>query len=202
MVTQSSIPRYLREPLEMMGELRSTVVEDVEQYLGVLLKNQEKLQILAEACHQIVEHNDQTWLQRASVDRRHRVIDENTARAVIHLLVLFGNLAERGIAPFCEMQWRAPIQLVRADYVPPEVQPLLAFALEITHGSSELVILDDLDRMLPQHRARLHCLGKQLSQHPALALALKEWLQHKPNAAEVEIVQRMLGMLDFLGYQW
>lgn len=201
MVTQSVVPSYLVEPLRMMGELRSTLVEDVKKFLVMLRTDPGKLRILADACEGIAESGDQLWLQQACTDYRHRIIDKESRRAVIYLVVVFGHLAADSIPPFNQLQWRAPIKLIRADYMPPEVQPFLDFGLETTHGSGDAAILDDLDQLSQPHLAQLHGLGEKLS-NPALATTLKQWLEHKPNAVEVESVQRVLGMLEFLGYQW
>lgn len=202
MVTQSAVPAYLGEPLRLMGQLRSTLVEDVEKFLEMLRNDPGTLRILSDACEGIAEHGDQVWLQQASTDYRHRMIDKESRRSVIHLVVVFGRLAAQGVPPFDDLQWRAPMKLIRADYVPNEIQPLVDLGVEVARASGECAVMDDIDQMSPSYLTRLHSLGEKLSHDPALASTLKLWLQHRPNAVEVEMVQRVLGILEFLGYQW
>jgi len=197
-----TLPSYLHVPLQMMDGLRSKLVEDIDSFVQDIQSNPTRLQVLADAYVEMRDRGDQVLLQERSMDHRGGRDLAGERRAVSHLLVVFMALGERGIEPFVGSRWIEPADPPRADFIPAEVQPFIDLGNQVSRGSGDIAILADLDRVSPSNLARLHGLGNRLSNDPELAADLMRWLQHKPDAVEVELVQSVIGMLEFLGYSW
>jgi len=200
MVSPPSIPPYLNKVLDLIArEMPLPTEGEFARFINIVCSSPERLQKFTEAWEELVRYGDQDWLWDA-----HRTRGFNReCRPLGSLLILFDMLGMRGLLPFSGLQHRPDVlkKLKRADYIPPEIQPFIDFGTEATTACDELELIETLDRLPSHHLARLLELRQRRSDDASLKEALRVWLRHKPDAIEVEIVQRVLGMMEWLDYR-
>jgi hypothetical protein len=188
----------LAPALRLMDEIRLPLEKEFTRFLVAALEDRERMAVLRAAYELIAAAGLQRRLVEIAQDRH-----DARRGAVQRLEVVLNLLGERGVAPFDGFEANPDTRLLeRAPDMPQELAPFLALGLRISCPPDELVLRRLCDRLPPADAASLHELGERLESDPKLGDLVVDWTGKHWQTTDCDVIQSVLGMLDYLGYRW